>query len=109
MKTIPAITINEITRRLVDEFHPQKIVLFGSQVAGEADEDSDVDILVVAETNLTPQERFCAASKSLADYPFAFDVIVKTPEEYQRSRFMVNHIVYFADKYGTVVYERKEP
>ncbi|MBI5815676.1 MAG: nucleotidyltransferase domain-containing protein [Nitrospinae bacterium] len=108
MQTISPSTLDEITRRLVDEFHPLKIILFGSQAAGEADEDSDVDIMVVAETDLPAQERFCAASKSLADYPFAFDVIIKTPEEFRRGKSVVNHIVYFADKYGKVVYERRD-
>jgi hypothetical protein len=34
-------------------------------------------------------------------------VIVKTPAEYERLRKAVNHIVYFADKYGQAVYERR--
>ena len=36
----------EIRQRLVDAFAPEKIILFGSQARGTADERSDVDILV---------------------------------------------------------------
>lgn len=104
---IAAETLDTITKRLVERFQPEKVILFGSQLAGEAEEDSDIDILVVADTELMPNDRFCAASNTLADYPFAFDIIVKTPEEYKRTRSVVNHIVYFADKYGRVVYERR--
>lgn len=100
-------TIEEITQLLVDKFHPEKVILFGSHASGGADEDSDVDLLVVADTNLLPQDRFPEASRLLADYPYAFDVIIKTPEEYQRLRKAVNNIVYFADKYGRAVYERR--
>jgi predicted nucleotidyltransferase len=40
-------TLAEITRRLVDGFHPDKIILFGSQARGTADERSDIDILII--------------------------------------------------------------
>ena len=98
--------MQEIVDRLVERFHPEKIILFGSYATGDADEGSDVDLLIVAETGLPPGERFAAASRALADFPAAFDVFLKTPDEYRRRRHVVNHIVYFADKYGKVVYER---
>lgn len=40
-------TLAEITRRLVENFHPQKIILFGSHARGTADYRSDVDLLVI--------------------------------------------------------------
>ena len=98
--------IEELSRRIQDEFHPDRIVLFGSYARGDATEHSDVDLLVVAETSLPPRQRFGAVRRLLADYPAAFDIIVKTPEEYARWRSVVNHIVYFAERYGRVLYER---
>ncbi|MCJ7728509.1 MAG: hypothetical protein MUO27_01305, partial [Sedimentisphaerales bacterium] len=35
-----------------------------------------------------------------------FDLIVKTPAEYEKWRRIVNHIVYFAEKYGKTIYGR---
>ena len=102
---IPPDTINDIINRIKDRFRPKKIVLFGSYATGDATEDSDVDLLIVADTDLPVRERFPAVSRLLADFPAAFDVILKTPEEYERTKAVVNHIVYFADKYGKVVYE----
>jgi len=99
-------TLKEITGRIVRKFDPEKIILFGSYARGAATEDSDVDLLIVAHTDLAPRERFPAVSRLLANYPVAFDVVVRTPEEYKRARRVVNHIVYFADKYGRVIYER---
>ena len=81
-------------------------MLFGSYAQGEASEDSDIDLLVVAKTTLLPSQRYAAVRRLLADYPAAFDIVVKTPEEYERWRSVVNHIVYFADKYGKVLYDR---
>jgi len=40
--------LNKATDRLVAGFHPQRIILFGSQARGTADEHSDVDLLVVS-------------------------------------------------------------
>jgi uncharacterized protein len=40
-------SIKELTERIAREFHPEKIILFGSHVSGSAAEDSDVDLLVI--------------------------------------------------------------
>ena len=98
--------LKEVLERIKTQFQPEKIVLFGSHASDSATKESDVDLLIVADTDLPPRERFPAVSRLLGDYPASFDVILKTPEEYRRFRSVVNHIVYFADKYGKVVYER---
>jgi len=99
-------TINHISKRLQNELNPHKIILFGSYANGTALEDSDLDLLIVADTKLSPIERFALVSRILADFPVAFDVIFKTPDEYFRWRKIVNNIVYFAEKYGRVIYEQ---
>ena len=106
---IDSSTLQEIIDRIKVRFRPEKIILFGSYATGETTGESDLDLLIVAETDLPAKERFPVLSRFLSDYPVAFDVIMKTPEEYRRSRSVVNHIVYFADKYGKVVYERPNP
>jgi predicted nucleotidyltransferase len=40
-------SIAELAERIVEEFHPDRIILFGSSVLGTASEDSDVDLLVI--------------------------------------------------------------
>jgi predicted nucleotidyltransferase len=101
--------IQEMSRRIVRELDPERIILFGSHARGNADEQSDVDLLVVADTALPPRQRYAAVRRLLAEYPASFDIVVKTPAEYARWRNVVNHIVYVADKYGRVVYERGDP
>jgi predicted nucleotidyltransferase len=101
--------LKDVLETIKARFHPERIVVFGSHASGAATEESDVDLLIVADTDLPPKERFPAVSRLLADYPASFDVILKTPEEFRRFRSVVNHIVYFADRYGKVVYERNSP
>jgi len=101
--------IEEFSRRIGREFGAERVILFGSHARGPAAEASDIDLLVVAETSLPANKRYAAVRRLLADVPAAFDIIVKTPDEYNRWRSVVNHIVYFADKYGRVIYERNCP
>ena len=99
-------TIEECGRRIGRQFGAERVILFGSYAEGSATEDSDIDLLVVAGTSLPANKRYAAVRRLVADVPAAFDIIVKTPEEYNRRRSVVNNIVYFADKYGRVIYER---
>ena len=98
--------ILELGQQIGHQLPAERVILFGSYAQGQAAEDSDVDLLVVANTTLPPSQRYAAVRRLLADYPAAFDIVVKTPEEYERWRSVVNHIVYFADKYGKVLYEQ---
>ena len=98
--------IEEFGREIGRQFGAERVILFGSYARGTVTEDSDVDLLVVADTNLPPRQRYSAVRRLVANVPASFDIIVKTPEEYARWRSVVNHIVYFADKYGRVLYER---
>ncbi len=100
--------IEEFGQRVGREFGAKRVILFGSHAQGTFSADSDIDLLVVAETSLSPLKRYGAVRRLLADVPASFDIIVKTPEEYARWRSVVNNIVYFADKYGKVLYERAD-
>jgi len=46
--------LHEVTRRLVESFHPLRIVLFGSQARGTADARSDVDLLIISPVQGSP-------------------------------------------------------
>ena len=97
--------IEELGRRIGHEFHAHRVVLFGSYASGAPTDDSDVDLLVVAETTLPPRKRYGAVRRLVADYPAAFDIIVATPGEYARRRSTVNTAIYIAEKTGRVLYE----
>jgi predicted nucleotidyltransferase len=49
--------IQKVVHRLVEGYRPQQIILFGSLVYGNPDDDSDIDLLVIKNTNETPLER----------------------------------------------------
>jgi len=92
--------IKQLSRRIAENFDVERIILFGSYANGTATEESDIDLLVVADTDIPPLERYGAVRRVLAGFPAGFDIIVETPKDYQKWRKVVNHIDYFADKYG---------
>jgi predicted nucleotidyltransferase len=82
--TVSLKNIREIVQQIVERFRPQKVILFGSYAQGKPTQDSDVDLLVVMETN--EQSLHAAARISAAiDHPFPLDILVFRPSDLQAS------------------------
>jgi predicted nucleotidyltransferase len=73
--------IERIARSLGKTARAKKVVLFGSHALGKAGDDSDVDFLVIAESNLPRHKRSRNLYASFHPYPFPMDILVYTPEE----------------------------
>lgn len=105
MKTIPQATLEEMTRLLVDEFHPLKIILFGSHAWGEPTEDSDVDIMVIVEkSDEKPIKRDIRARKKLFGIGVPMDVLVKTREEFDYFARVKATLEWWVSERGRVLY-----
>jgi len=87
-------------------FDPEKIILFGSYAYGEPTVDSDVDILIVMDTTIRPHKRSAPIRKTLKDIGVPKDIIVKTPEEFERFKDIIGTIIYPAAHRGRILYER---
>jgi predicted nucleotidyltransferase len=76
--------LNEIVRRLVEAYHPERIYLFGSHARGEAGPDSDYDLLVVVPDS-APEERRRSrlAYEALWGTGTAADVLVWTRDAFE--------------------------
>ena len=72
-------TIQAFSRRIADEFKPQRIVLFGSYAWGTPTPDSDVDLLVIMSFEGKPVEKSVEMRLKLRP-PFPVDLLVRTPE-----------------------------
>jgi len=98
--------IQEMVRRIVERFHPEKIILFGSYARGTAGLDSDVDLLVVKSVVGPKQQERLNIRLALRGIGLAKDVIVVTPEEVERDKDLVGTIIRPALREGKVLYER---
>lgn len=82
--------------------NPQKIILFGSYAYGKPNPDSDVDLLVVVNTDKSFHERI-QQLRPLLPKNKAIDLIVLTPLEYQKAKG-INPLVTEIDSKGRVLY-----
>jgi predicted nucleotidyltransferase len=99
--------LDEIKRRIVEKFKPQKIILFGSYANGTPTEDSDLDLLIIKDSNLPSRIQNRKVRKILADLRVPVDVIVKTAKEFETYKDIIGTIVYPANKFGKVIYESR--
>lgn len=97
-------TIKAITERIADSCHPQQIVLFGSHARGNATEESDIDLLVVMESNLPPHKRNIALKRLFPRRTFSLDAFVYTPQEFLKYKDIPGTLAYTASHDGTLLY-----
>jgi predicted nucleotidyltransferase len=85
MKTLDERLLETATQRLVAEFQPEQVWLYGSHAWGKPHEDSDVDLLVVVpHSDETPIRRAQRAHRCLRGLRMPKDVLVETREEVDR-------------------------
>lgn len=98
--------LDKIVNSILKVLSPDKIILFGSQARGNFRPDSDYDILVIAsgiEDELKSERLIYRALLDFND-PVGVDIIVKTPENAEKSKNMLVSVVKEAFKEGIVIY-----
>jgi len=100
-------TLPEAVQRIAQTLRPEKIILFGSYAHGTATPDSDVDLMVVMDTEAPSKERSWTVSRLLIPRPFPVDILVRTPQEIEgavaKGDFFIREIL----TEGKVLYERR--
>jgi predicted nucleotidyltransferase len=103
--TIKLDDIRAIVHRIVKQFHPERVILFGSHAYGTAGPDSDVDLLVVMDTPLRARQQRLEISRAISPRPFAMDIIVRTPQQLEERIAMGDFFLREAVTNGQVLYE----
>ena len=99
--------IDTAVERLVVEFHPEQIWLFGSYAWGEPTRDSDLDFyVVVSESSENSLARAQRAHRCLGSLDMAKDVIVATSEAAERFGDLRPSLTYKIFHEGVKLYER---
>ena len=75
--------INIVVNRIVQNANPSKVILFGSYASGEPDENSDVDLLIIKNTNSPRNKRMSEIIPYLRGLKIPMDILVYTENEYQ--------------------------
>lgn len=97
--------ITEVSRRIAQEFNPDKIILFGSHAYGLPTEYSDVDLLVIMRFDGHPFDKSMEILDTI-DPDFSVDVIVRDPNDAARRYREYDPLIREAYDRGMVLHER---
>ena len=98
--------INEIVNRIVLTFNPEKIILFGSYAAGNPNDNSDIDLLVINESTLPRHRRSFDIQKSLIGSMIPMDILVYTNKEFENEKTEKHSFLNSIIKDSKILYER---
>jgi predicted nucleotidyltransferase len=101
---IPRVAIQSVVDQIAAGFHPQRIILFGSYAYGVPKPESDVDLLVVMETELTETGQAIQIYRQL-QYRFGLDLILYTRQRLAWGGAFLKEIT----TRGKVVHESSDP
>ena len=101
------VSLDQIVDRIVTDYEPERIILFGSHASGQGDGDSDIDLLVVKETLSRPADRRLELERLLSDRAVALDLLVYTPQELWRLYTNGSPFIEDVMESGRLLYMRK--
>lgn len=99
--------LNRITKIIIEKCNPEKIILFGSMANGTAKKWSDIDLVVIMNTELKFADRALYLMR-ITHPRVGVDFLVYTPEEEQL--FIKHGDLFYKEEVinkGAVLYDRK--
>ncbi|MBI1765946.1 MAG: nucleotidyltransferase domain-containing protein [Acidobacteria bacterium] len=96
--------IRQICERIVERFHPEKIILFGSHADGQPTLESDLDLLVVMNFEGSPLQQAIKISRELG-LVTPLDLLVRTPAQVQERLRIEDPFMREILQCGKVLYE----
>lgn len=107
MEEVSLDLIEAMSRRIVEKFQPHKVIVFGSWARGEADIDSDVDLLIIMNCDKNEYlTQMAAIRNELRDFKVPKDVIVANLETIAKYGEVPGYIYQSALREGKVLYEQ---
>lgn len=99
-------TIDNILKKLVAEYTPDKVILFGSYAYGNPEPDSDIDLLIIKETSGRFIDRWTDVRKILSDpkRKIPIETLVLTPDEVSMRLKIGDQFLAMILKKGEVLY-----
>jgi predicted nucleotidyltransferase len=98
--------LQTIVSRIAEAIRPQRIILFGSWARDEYGPHSDVDLLVIQESDLPRPQRYAQVRRLFWGMKLPMDILVYTPEEFARYQSVPGSFTHTVAREGRVLYDR---
>lgn len=99
--------LEEMVARIRSVSDPEVVILFGSWARGEASDDSDVDLLVIMDSDLPRYRRAISLRRALKGFGPQKDILVYTASEVDEWRTAPTSLIATALREGKVLYEKR--
>jgi uncharacterized protein len=103
---IESAKIGDIAMKIANKFNPEKIILFGSYAKGTQGKGSDIDLLIIQDTELPSYKRGNEIRMSLIGAKIPIDILVFTRIEFEKEKNDKYSFLYSAIKTSKILYER---
>ncbi len=109
MKTLRRVdetTIAQVRDRIVEACDPEAVILFGSAARGEVRAGSDIDLLVIVDLpeGTTQRDQARRLYRLFRGWRLPIDIVVRTPEHYDREKRLLGMISDIATEEGMCIY-----
>ena len=101
---IDAKIVDQLTKRIIAEIHPLRIILFGSYARGDIHSDSDIDLFVIMPNGTHRRQTAQKLYLNITDIDVPFDVIVGTPDDLEKYGSNPSLIYKSIEKEGIEIY-----
>ena len=98
--------ISDLVNKIKKGYDPDKIILFGSYATGTANNDSDIDFIIIKETDKPKPKRGRDVRRLLLGSMIPIDLKIYTPSEFENERNYIYSFLNSAIKDSIVLYER---
>jgi len=95
----------DIIQKVIAVAKPRKVILFGSYARGEAEEDSDLDLLIVEDTISNKGQEAIKIRNAIGSIGLGVDILVCAEEELLDWSHIPGSTIYWALREGKVLYE----
>ena len=99
--------IQDITSRIIANCDPDKIILFGSYANGNFNDDSDLDLIIIKNSELPKHRRGLEIRRLFYGLTIPMDLKIYTPIEYDQELQNKYSFIFSAIKNSKILYERK--
>ena len=99
--------VDALVEKVTRDFDPKAIIIFGSVAKGTATEDSDLDVAVIMDTDLSWTQRVVAVRRALGRFGMAVDLLVFTPSLSHTPSKTPTSIIFHPARFVNSVFERE--